>query len=338
VAGHDHAPQAATIFVSAGKAWRDADEQSDLKPSETFAVADVLLGLKFGRWRLLSELVVSSEEQEFERLQVGIEASDNTTVWLGRYHQSTSVWNIFYHHGQYLQTSITRPRIEEWEDEGGLLPHHIIGVLFESQRALGTTAALRTSASLGVAPTLNGAQLVPFDPFGGHSTDNRLHSAIRLEWLPDAVGEDTLGVVASHSDVRSGAPGAAADDETSYQTYGAFFSVSTGRARTLGAYYDLRLSTDLPVLQHKEQHAAWYLQVDYSASTQYTLFAREERSPVFKHLATARQLPGSQSRSVGGLRWQLSARNALSAEVSRNSSSSIRSFTELRLQWSAAFP
>ena len=52
----------------------------------------------------------------------------------GRFHQPGSAWNNELHHGHYLQTAITRPAIEAWEDEEGLIPQHLVGTLLESRR------------------------------------------------------------------------------------------------------------------------------------------------------------------------------------------------------------
>src|SRR5712671_4347155 len=89
--------------------------------------ADTLLTLQEGPIKLFSEYLLSDHEGDLERLQLGWQLSDETILWIGRFHQPTSVWNHDHHHGQYLQTSITRPAIDEWEDLGGVLPQHFTG-------------------------------------------------------------------------------------------------------------------------------------------------------------------------------------------------------------------
>ena len=43
-------------------------------------------------------------------------------VSVGRFHTALGYWNDTYHHGGYLQTSVSRPVMERFEDNGGLLP------------------------------------------------------------------------------------------------------------------------------------------------------------------------------------------------------------------------
>ena len=78
--------------------------------------ADALLSLQKGPFKLFGEYLLSDHEGDLERFQLGWQLSGDTVIWIGRFHQPTSVWNHDHHHGQYLQTSITRPAIDEWED------------------------------------------------------------------------------------------------------------------------------------------------------------------------------------------------------------------------------
>jgi hypothetical protein len=96
--------------------------------------ADMIFSLQKGPFKVFGEYLVSDHEADLERFQLGWQMSDDTVIWVGRYHQPTSVWNHDHHHGQYLQTSITRPAIDEWEDLRGVLPQHFTGVLIESSK------------------------------------------------------------------------------------------------------------------------------------------------------------------------------------------------------------
>ena len=68
--------------------------------------ADMLLSLQKGPFKLFAEYLLSDHEGDLERFQLGWQLSNDTVIWIGRYHQPTSVWNHDHHHGQYLQTSI----------------------------------------------------------------------------------------------------------------------------------------------------------------------------------------------------------------------------------------
>lgn len=47
----------------------------------------------------------------------------------GRFHTPIGYWNDTFHHGTYFQTTAQRPRMEAFEDDGGLLPAHSTGVI-----------------------------------------------------------------------------------------------------------------------------------------------------------------------------------------------------------------
>jgi hypothetical protein len=125
--------------------------------------ADALLSLQKGPIKLFGEYLLSDHEGDLERFQLGWQLSSDTVVWVGRYHQPTSVWNHDHHHGQYLQTSITRPWIDDWEDLRGVLPQHFTGVLIESSQELLDGWRLRTALAGGLAPKLTNGGLEPFD-------------------------------------------------------------------------------------------------------------------------------------------------------------------------------
>ena len=66
---------------------------------------------------------------DVERLQVGYSTTDYLTLWVGRMHTPYGVWNTTYHHGSQLQTSVYRPKFLDFEDGGGILPAHTVGLL-----------------------------------------------------------------------------------------------------------------------------------------------------------------------------------------------------------------
>ena len=82
---------------------------------------------------VLSESVVETDEEgrfgfEIERLVLQYTPHEWLNFAVGRYHTSIGYYNTTYHHGTWLETAVSRPRILEFEDEGGLLPIHDVGV------------------------------------------------------------------------------------------------------------------------------------------------------------------------------------------------------------------
>ena len=65
---------------------------------------------------------------DLERLQIGYTVNDAATVWGGRFHTPYGYWNTAFHHGAQMQTAVLRPRFLDFEDKGGILPAHMVGI------------------------------------------------------------------------------------------------------------------------------------------------------------------------------------------------------------------
>jgi hypothetical protein len=66
---------------------------------------------------------------EVERMILRFDQSDRFRVSLGRYHTPINYWNTAFHHGQWLQTTISRPEMIQFG--GRFLPVHFVGALVE---------------------------------------------------------------------------------------------------------------------------------------------------------------------------------------------------------------
>jgi hypothetical protein len=66
---------------------------------------------------------------ELERMIVRFDHSDQLKASVGRYHTPINYWNTAFHHGQWLQTTITRPEMIQFG--GRVLPVHFVGALIE---------------------------------------------------------------------------------------------------------------------------------------------------------------------------------------------------------------
>jgi hypothetical protein len=100
----------------------------------------------------LTEIVLESGEGDeplldVERYQIEYSPSDLLNVSLGRMHTMLGYWNQTYHHGVWFQTTVARPEVYEFEDHGGVLPVHELGLRLSGQRAIGR-ARVEYSATL----------------------------------------------------------------------------------------------------------------------------------------------------------------------------------------------
>jgi hypothetical protein len=65
---------------------------------------------------------------DVERLQLKWSPSDKFALTAGRMHTPLGYWNQYYHHGAWFQTTASRPEMYLFEDDGGILPVHEIGL------------------------------------------------------------------------------------------------------------------------------------------------------------------------------------------------------------------
>src|SRR5438309_3862484 len=93
-----------------------------------FVTSDVSEKFKF-----LSEIVFEAGTDnavgvDVERLLLQYAPNDYFNLSAGRYHTAIGYYNTAYHHSTWLQTATGRPFLFEFEDKGGILPIHNVGV------------------------------------------------------------------------------------------------------------------------------------------------------------------------------------------------------------------
>jgi hypothetical protein len=66
---------------------------------------------------------------DVERVIVAFTPKPYFKIAMGKHHTPIGYWNNAYHHGAMLQPTIHRPEMFRFEDEGGVLPIHTVGLL-----------------------------------------------------------------------------------------------------------------------------------------------------------------------------------------------------------------
>ena len=102
-------------------------------------LAEVVLEASGNNTRVVTDL---------ERLQITFRLRDFLNLSAGRYHTGIGYYNAAFHHGAYFETPIDRPRVFAFEDEGGVLPVHEVGMT-ASGIVPGTGSTLRYLAEVG---------------------------------------------------------------------------------------------------------------------------------------------------------------------------------------------
>ena len=325
----------------------DTFDESDPVAEDSFVrpSLNVLYSYTGGRFRFLGEYLWSSTESELERLQFGWRAGSNTMWWFGRFHNTSKFWTTEFHHGQYMQTSITRPSVEDWEDESGPIPSHVTGVTLEHTVPGASQDAWNMGFSLGLAPRFVKDELAPFD-FLEPESDHGLSFNGRISYRPDMLGNKQIGALVGWNDInvdQQSSPDLAGLDDIQQLTVGLFGDWRWNNWRLLGSVvhfeHDLRYTTGVV----KDEFLAGYLQAEYEVGEEWTLFGRIDHSTDEDNSPYLMLLPAFVShRHMLGVRWDFSQKQALTMEAADTSTQGQNfehdSFKEVRFQWSAVFP
>jgi hypothetical protein len=298
-------------------------------------LADLFYAVDRGRLRFLGELQLERDGWDMERLQVGWRVTPNASVWLGRYHNPIGYWNIEHHHGHYMETSAERPRILEFEDEGGPLPIHLAGLLVQGTHALGESS-LHYDIGIATGPRVVDGELEPVDVIRSPRR-NKLATVARLAYRPDAGGDNQVGVFAA----RTRIPVEGADPSVVNQDlWGMYASQDWGRLRIFGELFRVRHRTAAGGPVDWPSYWAGYLQAEYKlVPSVWTLFARHEGLSSRLTDAYTELFPKlPNERQVAGVRWDFIDNQALKLEFVRDKTTAGMTFNGIELQWSAMFP
>ena len=85
------------------------------------------------RFKFLTELVFEVHQDNafravLERVLLDYSLNDYFNLSVGRYHTAIGYYNTAYHNATWFQTATERPFIFQYEDEGGIMPIHMVGL------------------------------------------------------------------------------------------------------------------------------------------------------------------------------------------------------------------
>ena len=138
----------------------------------------------------LSELVVGADTSnqwglDIERMQLTYRANRYFELSGGRFHTAIGYYNTQFHHGTWFQTATGRPFMYYFEDSGGLLPVHSVGLT-----ATGLVPGTGRVGLHWIAETGNGRSTDPTAQAVQNFLSDRNHkfynlaAYVRPEWMP----------------------------------------------------------------------------------------------------------------------------------------------------------
>jgi hypothetical protein len=322
-----------------------SESEPSVKDSSTRAALDMLYSFSGSRFRFLGEFLWSSDEAEFERLQAGLRVGDDTFAWGGRFHAPAKFWNSEYHHGQFLQTSITRPALEEWEDDGGSQPAHVTGLLVESERQRNDESALAYAASVGFAPVFEDGGLEAHEILETTS-EHGLSLNLRIGYRPQYLASTQFGIVAAWNEINvlhGSIPLPEEPESIDQASLGVFGDWHWDDVRLLASvvYFDNTLKYATQNVD--DTYLLGYAQIEYETNDVVTVFGRveggaDQDDSIYLGLLET----FITERYMLGARWDVAQYHSLTFEIADTtygaSPDGSRDFNEYRLQWSAVFP
>lgn len=284
--------------------------------SASFAapVVDLFLSSDQDRLAFLVEVLFEAGDDnafvlDVERLEVAYLVSELLRVRAGRFHTALGYYNDSHHHGAYFQLPIERPSFVAFEDEGGLIPAHAVGVTLDGRRRLGEAGALRYDLQLA-----NGRGLIVDEI--QNATDPNLFKAIclRLRLEPNFLDGLTLGLNGYVDRIPVSESHASLDEWIA----GAHAAYVEGSVHLIGEGYFFR---------HRDRMTdatfdtwAGFAEAGYALGS-WTPYLRYERvhfadpgDPFFGPTPSGEL--GSRHAGVGGLKWTVDDHLALKLEGS----------------------
>lgn len=127
---------------------------------------------------------------DVERVLLKYDVQDWLKIAMGRGHTALGYWNQQFHHGTWLQTTVQRPIMYRFEDDGGILPTHFVGLEFSGTlEAPGGSLSYVSNLANGRGTVVDEVQLIEDD------NDSKV-AGIQFTYEPEAL--EGFGVGANY--------------------------------------------------------------------------------------------------------------------------------------------
>ncbi|MEO8343547.1 MAG: hypothetical protein ABI536_06975 [Gallionella sp.] len=308
---------------------------AELAAKKFVPAVDVFYATEFSQTRFLVEYLASSREKELERFQFGWHILPGKSLWVGRFHNALSFWNTQMHHGDFLQSSLSRPSVANYEDQHGPLPAHISGVLLESTRTVGD-AEINYMAGVGIGPSFN-VTLHPLDLLDPQHP-GKIAASFRLGYHPEVGNPDQFGAALGYA--RIPVSNVLQINEVRQTVFSAFMNVEKDKFHLMGELFvfdDIVSGT----VTNQYTTVSAYLQPEYKLDEggRTTVYGRVESTPHAAQDGYLSLLPEfSPHQTVVGLHFDITPSQALKVEAARTRRQDGLEFNSISAQWSMVLP
>lgn len=289
---------------------------------------DLYLTPQFGnRVRSLIEIAFEYEpgfrsaEIDVERLQLGYTMSDDLTVWAGRFHTPFGLWNTTFHHGANLQTSIYRPRFIDFEDHGGVVPAHSVGLWASGKIAFGS-GKLTYDGYVANGPSIRDREL-DLNPYTDQDPGKMVGFNLGFE-PAGALRGLSVGIHGFASRVAINDSSKAVIERSRLRMGGAYAAYEANEWEVFAEYYRF---FDAASAGDRHTSGAGFVQAgrSFGSLTPYARYERASLDPADLYFSSQRT-GRSYTRQAVGWRYALDAQAALKFELSRTNEAAANQF------------
>lgn len=270
----------------------------------------------------LSEIVFETDTDsevavELERIFIKYTVSDLFWISVGRHHTALGYWNEAFNHGLLLQPTVARPDILNWEDHGGILPMHSVGIAMGGRLFRGPWG-FEYATNIG-----NGRGLTSREVQTGFDFNNEKAVTLRLTGSHEGNGRLLFGPMV-HIDMIPADPAVPGrEGRESERIAGAYVTYRDERFELLSEYYFVRhqdLLTDA-VYDSPGYFAIGILNFGkLKPYGGYDRLAVDPADPYYGPEITPLK------RFLLGLRWDLISFNAIKFELRRDIRPGVQSY------------
>ncbi len=262
------------VFGDVGFAYDNPEDPGHAEGGFLLGSVDFFANVQLGdRFRVLSESVLAKRGSsdaiavDQERLWAMWTVSDLLYVKVGTEHSPVSRWNQLYHHGHWLETSITRPYTAAFEGDGGIIAMHATGVELGGHLQPGVGGLDWFLAGS------NGRGLEATDKQRSYDRDNgkKIDAGIAIQ--PTCVPGLRIGLACTFDDIpaspTSTVPGRSRS--IAERVYSGSINYRLGDFDVIGEY--AVIDHDVRATRATTHHHSGYLQLDWRAGA-FTPFGR----------------------------------------------------------------
>jgi len=299
-----------------------------------FGTLDLYLAQTVDDIDVLVELIVEKGNVlDLERLTIGYTFSDAAKLRVGRFHTPIGFWNNAYHHGVQLQPTIERPDFLKFEDDGGIIPTHVVGASLSGRVNTGV-GAVDYSVMIGNGPMIETVEGV-LSP--NNISDNNVGKAVAFNAAisPSALEGLKLGVSGHIAEIKSNdIPMTVAVDQAIYAFAATYANGPLGLA---AEYYTINDKDE--ATEDDFSNNAYYGLITYTLMEKWVPYVMYENLSVKKAdpYMAALEIGKDTEELTVGLRYNINYRSSVKGEYRDIIDEGGADWSEFAVQWALAF-